>query len=57
MRGERDKGGDKTQTPIQFQSYNIRNGRNGVLELALMGTTQANLYLGILQDTKFIYGV
>ena len=32
--------------PIRFGTYNIRNGRNGVLEY------QANMDLGIFQETK-----
>ena len=35
--------------PIRFGIYNIRNGRNGGLELALRRVYQANINLGILQ--------
>ena len=38
--------------PIRFGTSNIRNGRNGGLELALRGMSQANMYLGIFQKTK-----
>ena len=43
--------------PSRFGTYNIRNGRNGGLESALRGMSQANMYLGIFQETKFIGGV
>ena len=38
--------------PIRFGTYNIRNGRNGGLEAALRGMSQANMDLGIFQETK-----
>ena len=38
--------------PIRFGTYNIRNGRNGGLESALRGVSQANMDLGIFQETK-----
>ena len=38
--------------PIRFGTYNIRNGRNGELESALRGMSQANMDLGIYQATK-----
>ena len=41
--------------PIIFGSYNIRIGRNGGLESALWGMSQANMDLGILQETKCTY--
>ena len=37
---------------IRFGTYNIRNGRNGGLESALWGVAQANMYLGMFQETK-----
>ena len=37
---------------IRFGTYNIRNGRNGGLELALRGMSQANMDLGIFQEKK-----
>ena len=43
--------------PIKFGTYNIRNGRNGRLEAALRGMDQANLDMGILQETKLADGV
>ena len=43
--------------PIRFGTYNIRNGRKGGLELALRGMSQANMDLGILQETKITNGV
>ena len=36
---------------IRFGTYNIYNGRNGGLELALRGVSQANMGLGISQET------
>ena len=43
--------------PIGFGTYNIRNGRNGVLESALRGLSQANMDLGISQETKVADGI
>ena len=43
--------------PIKFGTYNIRNGRNGGLEAALRGMYQANIDLGVFQDTKCTDGV
>ena len=42
----------KEEVPIRFGTYNIRNGRNGGLESALQGMSQANMDLGIFQETK-----
>ena len=38
--------------PIRFGTYNIRNGRNRGLELALREMSQANMDLGIFQEKK-----
>ena len=43
--------------PIRFGTYNIRNGRNGGLESALRGMDQANMDLGIFQETKCTDGI
>ena len=43
--------------PIRFSTYNIRNGRKGGLEAALRGMSQANMDLGILQETKITDGI
>ena len=43
--------------PIRFSTYNICNGRNGGLELALRGMSQANMDLGILQEKKVTDGI
>ena len=43
--------------PIRFGTYNIRNRRNGGLEWALRGMSQANMDLGIFQETKLTYGI
>ena len=40
-----------------FGTYNIRNRRNGGLESALRGMSQANMYLGIFQETKCTDGI
>ena len=45
------------KVPIRFGTYNICNGRNGGLEAALRGMSQANMDLGILQETKLTNGV
>ena len=42
---------------IRFGTYNIRNGRNGGLEAALQGMSQANMDLVILQETKLTDGI
>ena len=43
--------------PIRFGTDNIRNGRNGGLESALLGMSQANIDLGIFQETKLTDGI
>ena len=43
--------------PIRFGTYNIRNGRNGGLELALRGMAQANMDLDIFQETECTEGI
>ena len=50
-------GSTKEEVPIRFGTYNIRNGGNGGLELALRGMSQANMDLGIFQETKCTYGI
>ena len=45
------------KVPIRFGTYNIRNGQNGGLEAALRGMSQANMDLGILQETKVTDGI
>ena len=45
------------EVPIKFGTYNIRNGRNGGLEAALQGMAQANIDLGVFQETKCTDGV
>ena len=42
---------------IRFGTYNIRNRRKVGVELALRWVYQANMYLGIFQETKTTYGV
>ena len=43
--------------PIRFGTYNIRNVRKGGLESAIRGMSQANMDLGILQETKITNGI
>ena len=50
---KRSKVPTEEEVPIKFGTYNIWNGWNGGLEAALRGMEQANLDVGILQDTKF----
>ena len=45
------------EVPIRFGTYNIRNGLNGGLEAALRGMSQANMDLGIIQETKLPDGI
>ena len=42
---------------IRFGTYNIRNGRNGVMESELRGMSQANMELGIFQEKKVTDGI
>ena len=42
---------------IKFGTFNIRNGRNGGLEAALREMAQANIDLGVFQETKCTDGV
>ena len=42
---------------IRFRKYNIQNGWNGRLESALHGISQANMNLGVFQETKVTKGV
>ena len=42
---------------IRFGTYNIRNDRKGGLEAAPRGMSQANMDLGILQETKLTDGI
>ena len=43
--------------PIKFGTYNIPNRRNGGLEAALRGMSQANMDLGVFQETKLTDGI
>ena len=43
--------------PIRFGTYTIRNGHNGGLGSALRGVSQANMDLGIFQETKLTDGI
>ena len=51
------QGVEKSTCSIRFGIYNIRNGRNvrnGGLEYALRRISQANMDLGVFQETKLI---
>ena len=50
-------GSTKEEVPIIFGTYNSRNGRNGGLESALWGMSQANMDLGIFQETNCTDGI
>ena len=52
-----NRGSTEEEVPIKSGTYNIRNGRNGGLETAIRGMEQANLDMGIMQDTKITDGV
>ena len=43
--------------PMRFGTYNIRNGSNRGLESALRGVSQANMGLGVFQETKVTDGI
>ena len=53
----RTRGSMKEEVPIKFGTYNIRNRRNGGLESALQGMSQANIDLGVFQETKCTDGI
>ena len=53
--GRRRRGGGRT--PIRFRTYNIRNGQNCGLELALRGVGQSNVDVGVFQETKLTDGI
>ena len=42
---------------IRLGTYNIRNSRNGGLDSELRGMSQANIDLGIFQETKVTAGI
>ena len=44
-------------TLIRFGSYNIHNGYNRGMELALLGMVQANPDLGVFREAKLIDGI
>ena len=48
----RNRGSTEEEVPIKFGIYNIRNGRNGGLEAALRVMEQANMDLGVMQETN-----
>ena len=55
--GHSVEGGEGGHAPICFGTYNIRNGQNGCLELALRWTKQSNVDMGVFQETKLTYGI
>ena len=48
------EGGGGGRTPIRFRTYNTQNRRNGRLESALRGMSQANANVGVFQETKLM---
>ena len=42
---------------ISFGTYDIWNRINGGIELTLRGVSQANMEVGIFQETKINYGI
>ncbi len=42
----------REQDKIRLVTYNIRSGRSGGLEAALRAMAQANVDLGVFQETK-----
>ena len=48
----RNRGSTEEEVPIKLGTYNIRNGRNGGLKSAFRGMAQANIDLGVFQETK-----
>ena len=55
--GQTIYGGGGGRALIRFGTYNIRNGWNGDLELALRGMIQANVDVGVFQDNKLTEGI
>eukprot|EP00978_Attheya_sp_CCMP212_P038944 scaffold198139_cov29-Attheya_sp.AAC.1 len=53
---EGEEEGEKT-TSIRIASYNIRNGQVGGLEAALRAMAQANVDVGVFQETKLTDGI
>ena len=59
MRGVWWRGGvsDKKVEVVHFGNYKIQNGCNGDLESESRGMSQANVDLGLLQETNITDGV
>ena len=53
----RRTGAEDIAKTIRLATYNIRNGRNGGLEAALRAMAQANVDLGVFQETKLTEGI
>ena len=51
------RGRQETVRPIRFGTYNTRNGRSRGLKSALCRMFQANMDLGVFQETKFTKGI
>ena len=49
--------GEEAVHPIRFGMYNIVNGRNGGIESILQGILQANMDIGVFQETKVTKGI
>ena len=48
---------DEKEEVIRFRSYNIHNGRNGGLDFSLCVMYQANIDLGVFQETNLNGGI
>ena len=53
-RGGGVQGEEENAVDICFGSYNIRNGSNGGIDLALLAMAQENMDLGVLYEMKII---
>ena len=50
--GKTVEGGEGGWVPIRFGTYNIRKCHNRDLESVLRGMSQANVDVGVFQETK-----
>ena len=55
--GQTAEGGGGGEMPTRFRTYNIQNGRNVGLELALRVMGQANMDVGVFQETNLTDGI
>ena len=55
--GQTVEGGGGEQALICFETYNIQNSQNSGLDLALRGTSQPSVDVGVFQETKLTEGI